>query len=103
MNKRKNDIKRGIIDFSVAVISEIAEYAKQEDAPIYEGDEVVDYFVRLSDVNEAVCQYLPKVEKKRIHISKDIPMGKVGSGMSFEGKIESLELFLSQNREKSEL
>ena len=37
-----------IINYSVAVLAEVAERAKQEDAPIYEGDKEVDQWVRLS-------------------------------------------------------
>lgn len=53
-----NDIKREIINFAVAVLAEVNECAKQEDAPIYEGDKEVDYFVRLSEVNAAINKYL---------------------------------------------
>ncbi len=47
-----------IIDYSVAVLAEIVECAKQEDAPIYEGDKEVDKWVRLSDVEDAINKYL---------------------------------------------
>lgn len=47
-----------IINYSVAVLAEVAERAKQEDAPIYEGDKEVDQWVRLSDVEEAINKYL---------------------------------------------
>lgn len=46
------------INFAVAILAEVAERAKQEDTPIYKGDEEVDYYVRLSDVNEAINKYL---------------------------------------------
>ena len=47
-----------IINYSVAVLAEVVERAKQEDAPIYEGDEEVDQWVRLSDVEDAINNYL---------------------------------------------
>ena len=47
-----------IINYSVAVLAEVAERAKQEDAPIYEGDKEVDQWVRLSDVEKAINKYL---------------------------------------------
>lgn len=47
-----------VINYSVAVLAEVAERAKQEDAPIYEGDKEVDMWVRLSDVNEAINKHL---------------------------------------------
>lgn len=47
-----------MMNFAVAVLAEVAECAKQEDAPIYEGDKEVDQWVRLSDVNEAINKYL---------------------------------------------
>lgn len=40
------------------MLAEVAERAKQEDAPIYEGDKEVDQWVRLSDVEEAINKYL---------------------------------------------
>lgn len=46
------------INFAVAILAEVAERAKQEDAPIYKGDEEVDYYIRFSDVNEAINKYL---------------------------------------------
>lgn len=50
--------KETLINYSVAVMAEVAERAKQEDAPIYEGDKEVDQWVRLSDVEEAINKYL---------------------------------------------
>ena len=47
-----------IINYSVAVLAEVAERAKQEDAPIYEGDKEVDQWVCLSDVEDAINKYL---------------------------------------------
>lgn len=47
-----------IINYSVAVLAEVAESARQEDAPIYLGDEEVDQWVRLSDVQTAINKYL---------------------------------------------
>lgn len=47
-----------IINYSVAVLAEIVECAKQEDAPIYEGDKEVDMWVRLSDVEKAINKHL---------------------------------------------
>ncbi len=47
-----------IVNYSVAVLADVAERAKQEDAPIYEGDKEVDMWVRLSDVNDAINKYL---------------------------------------------
>ncbi len=54
-----HDMKKVVVtNFAVAVLAEVAECAKQEDSPLYRGDEEVDYFVRLSDVNEAINKYL---------------------------------------------
>ena len=50
--------KVAITNFAVAVLAEVAECAKQEDAPIYDGDKEVDSFVRLSDVNDTINKYL---------------------------------------------
>ena len=47
-----------IMNFAVAVLAEVAECAKQEDAPIYIADVEDDYFVRLSDVNKSINKYL---------------------------------------------
>lgn len=49
-----------LINYSVAVLAEVAESAKQEDAPIYKGDKEVDQWVRLSDVENAINKYLHK-------------------------------------------
>lgn len=46
--------KKENMNFAITVLAEIAERAKQEDAPIYEGDKEVDNWVRLSDVNEII-------------------------------------------------
>ena len=54
----KNKTPDVVINYSVAVLAEVVERAKQEDAPIYEGDEEVDRWVRLSDVEEAINKYL---------------------------------------------
>lgn len=51
-------ITEAIVNYSVAVLREIVERAKQEDAPIYEGDKEVDQWVRLSDVEEAINKHL---------------------------------------------
>lgn len=50
--------KEELITFAVAVLAEVTECAKQEDAPLYEGDKEVDCFVRLSDVNDAINKHL---------------------------------------------
>lgn len=60
-----------IINYSVAVLAEVAERAKQEDAPIYEGDKEVDQWVRLSDVEKAIASSfnygkLEKAVKERV-------------------------------------
>lgn len=47
-----------IINYSVAVLAEITERAKKEDAPAYEGDKEVDQWVRLSDVERAINKFL---------------------------------------------
>lgn len=49
-----------LINYSVAVLAEVAESAKQEDEPIYKGDKEVDQWVRLSDVENAINKYLHK-------------------------------------------
>lgn len=47
-----------VMNFAVAVLAEVAECAKQEDSPLYEGDKEIDCFVRLSDVNNAINKHL---------------------------------------------
>ena len=54
----QNEKKIAITNFVVAILAEVAECAKQEDAPIYEGDKEVDCFVRLSDVENAINKHL---------------------------------------------
>lgn len=51
---RTNAIK----DYSVAVLTKVVERAKEEDAPIYEGDKEVDQWIRLSDVENAINECL---------------------------------------------
>lgn len=55
---KENIRNEAIMNYSVAVLAEVAEYAKQEDAPIYEGDKEVDMWVRLSDVEKAINKHL---------------------------------------------
>lgn len=52
------NLQNEIMNFAVAVLAEVAERAKQEDAPVYEGDVEVDQWVRLSDVNDAINKHL---------------------------------------------
>lgn len=47
-----------VINYSVSVLADVVERAKQEDTPIYEGDKEVDQWIRLSDVEEAINKYL---------------------------------------------
>ncbi|MGN0331506.1 MAG: hypothetical protein ACI4D9_00520 [Lachnospiraceae bacterium] len=58
----KEIAKDEIMNFAVAILAEVAEFAKQEDAPIYEGDKEVDQWVRLSDVNVAINKHLNSEE-----------------------------------------
>lgn len=51
---RTNAIK----DYSVAVLTKVVERAKEEDAPIYDGDKEVDQWIRLSDVENAINECL---------------------------------------------
>lgn len=57
-NTEKDAVKEAIINYSVSVLAEVVERAKQEDAPVYEGDKEVDQWVRLSDVAEAINNHL---------------------------------------------
>lgn len=50
--------KEAVLNYSVRVLDEVAERARQEDAPVYEGDKEVDQWVRLSDVEDAINKYL---------------------------------------------
>lgn len=50
--------KDAVINYSVAVLDEVVERARQEDTPIYEGDTEVDQWVRLSAVENAINKYL---------------------------------------------
>lgn len=54
----KNETPDAVINYSVAVLAEIIEHAKQENKPIYEENEEVDQWVRLSDVEDAINKYL---------------------------------------------
>ena len=56
--KEKDAVKEAIMNFAVAVLAEVGECAKQEDAPIYEGDKEIDMWVRLSDVEGAINKHL---------------------------------------------
>ena len=56
--KEKDAVKEAIMNFAVAVLAEVGECAKQEDAPIYKGDKEVDMWVRLSDVEDAINKHL---------------------------------------------
>lgn len=49
-------VQNAVTNFSVALLAEVAECAKQEDSPIYEGDKEVDQWVRLSDVESAISK-----------------------------------------------
>lgn len=60
-NCSQDEKKEAITNFAVAVLAEVAECAKQEDAPLYEGDKEVDSFVRLSDVENAINKYLDEL------------------------------------------
>lgn len=51
---RTNAIK----DYSVALLTKVVERAKEEDAPVYEGDKEVDQWIRLSDVENAINECL---------------------------------------------
>lgn len=56
------DLKKvAITNFAIAILAEVAECAKYEDSPIYEGDKEVDSFVKLSDVNKTINKYLNKL------------------------------------------
>lgn len=55
---KKIQVPNEIMNFAVAVMAEVAKCAKQEDSPLYEGDKEIDYFVRLSDVNDAINKHL---------------------------------------------
>lgn len=56
--KKVKHASEDIMNFAVAVLAEVTECAKQEDAPLYEGDKEIDSFVRLSDVNDAINKHL---------------------------------------------
>ena len=56
--KEKDAVKEAIMNFAVAVLAEVRECAKQENAPIYEGDKEVDMWVRLSDVEDVINKHL---------------------------------------------
>jgi hypothetical protein len=58
LRKNKDWGKNAVINYSVAVLEDVAERARQEDAPIYEGDREVDQWVRLSDVEDAINKHL---------------------------------------------
>lgn len=62
----RTEIKRleenAVMNFAVSVLAKVAENAKQEDAPIYEGDKEVDNWVRLSDVNDSINKALAEMK-----------------------------------------
>lgn len=49
--------KETLINYSVAVMADVVESAKQRDTPIYEGDKE-NQWVRLADVENALNKYL---------------------------------------------
>lgn len=51
-------VKNLIMNYVVAVHAGVAERACQEDAPIYEGNEEVDQWIRLSDVEDVLTKCL---------------------------------------------
>lgn len=59
--EEKEPIK-ALMNFAIAVLAEVSECAKQEDAPLYEGDREVDCFVRLSDVEKTIDKYLKEIQ-----------------------------------------
>lgn len=74
-----------IMNYSVAVLAEVAESARQEDAPIYEGDKEVDRWVRLSDVEDAInrlANYEDAEEQGFADCAKDLDKIKRSAFMS---------------------
>ena len=55
---KKVHVSNEVMNFAVAVLAEVGECAKQEDASIYEGDKEADMWVRLSDVEDAINKHL---------------------------------------------
>ena len=50
-----------VMNYSVAVLSEVVESAERENMPIYSGDKEIDKWVRLSDVENAISKCLNKL------------------------------------------
>lgn len=63
---RMSDKQEAIMNFAVAVLAEVAECAKQEDSPLYDGDKEVDCFVKLSDVEKSINKYLNEQALKQM-------------------------------------
>lgn len=63
--REQDFIKNMIMNYAAAVHAGVAERACQEDAPIYEGDQEVDQWIRLSDVNEAINKVFHDYSKRR--------------------------------------
>lgn len=58
----QDEKKIAITNFAVAVLAEVAECARKEESPLYEGDKEVDCFVRLSDVENAINKCLQELQ-----------------------------------------
>lgn len=63
--REQDFVKNMIMNYAVAVLAEVAERARQEDTPIYEEDQEVDQWIRLSDVNEAINKVFHDYSKRR--------------------------------------
>lgn len=52
------DEQTALINYSVAVLANVAQCAEQENKPIYEKGKKIDNWVRLSDVENILSKYL---------------------------------------------
>ena len=56
--KKVKDVPDNIMNFAVAVLAQVAEYANQENGLIYKENNEENKWVRLNDVEQAINKYL---------------------------------------------
>lgn len=55
------DLKKGAVAMSLLeIMVDVTECVKQTGTPIYDGDEIIDYSIRLSHVTDAVNKQINK-------------------------------------------
>ena len=82
------DEQTALINYSVAVLANVAQCAEQENKPIYEKGRKIDNWVRLSDVENALSKYLNcNVKEKKNEYHYFISFSHVKNGNLGTGEI----------------